>query len=68
MQTRKRFLTVSAATIAVVNFVRFPGEAAEFNLKIGTDNPEDHPTNVRLKQMSDKLKSQTNGRVDVQVF
>ena len=68
MHTRKRFLAASAATVVAVNFVRFPSEAAEFTLKIGTDNPEDHPTNVRLKAMADKLRAQTSGRVEVQVF
>ncbi|MBV8425167.1 MAG: TRAP transporter substrate-binding protein [Candidatus Eremiobacteraeota bacterium] len=68
MHTRSRFLAASAATLAAINFVRFPGDAAEFTLKIGTDNPEPHPTNVRLKAMADKIRTQTNGRMEVQVF
>lgn len=68
MRTRQRFLAASAATLASISFVRFPGEAAEFALKIGTDNPESHPTNVRLKAMADKIRTQTNGRMEIQVF
>lgn len=68
MQNRRRFLASTAATALAVNFVRFRGEAAEFTMKIGTDNPETHPTNVRLKAMVDKVRAQTNGRLELQVF
>jgi tripartite ATP-independent transporter DctP family solute receptor len=68
MQNRRRFLASSAATALAVNFVRFPGDAAEFSMKIGTDNPETHPTNVRLKAMVDKVRAQTNGRLELSVF
>jgi tripartite ATP-independent transporter DctP family solute receptor len=44
------------------------GQAAEFNYKFANNMPPAHPLNVRGREMADKIKAETNGRVDIQLF
>jgi tripartite ATP-independent transporter DctP family solute receptor len=57
-----------AAVFASIGILRFPANAAEFTLKFGCDLAPDHPTNVAARDVATKVKTQTNGRVDIQVF
>ncbi len=68
MISRKRLLAGSAATLGTVGIMRFPANAAEFTYKLGFDVPETHPVTVRLRGMADKVRSETNGRLDVKLF
>ncbi|MBD5655445.1 MAG: TRAP transporter substrate-binding protein [Candidatus Eremiobacteraeota bacterium] len=58
----------SAAVFASIGILRFPADAAEFTLKFGCDLAPDHPTNVGARDVATKVRTQTNGRVDIQVF
>jgi tripartite ATP-independent transporter DctP family solute receptor len=42
--------------------------AAEFNLKIGHGQTTAHPLDPRLKEAAEKIKTETGGRVEVQVL
>jgi len=41
---------------------------AEFRLKYGTAFPNDHPGAVRIVEAAEKIRKDTGGRVDIQVF
>ncbi len=43
-------------------------QTPEFKLKYGTAFPADHPGAVRINEAAEKIKTETNGRVELQVF
>src|SRR6201994_195697 len=69
--SRRTLLKASAAT-AAMGSVGAPfvarAQAAEFTYKYANNLPDSHPLNARAKEMSAAIKTETNGRVDVQVF
>jgi tripartite ATP-independent transporter DctP family solute receptor len=67
MMNRRTF-TAGAATLASIGILRFPAGAAEFTYKFGNDNPETHPVNVRMKDAAAKIKEETGGRFELQLF
>ena len=44
------------------------GQAGEFKLKWANNIPVTHPSTVRVKEAAEKIKAETNGRVDIEVF
>jgi len=65
--TRKAFIgAVSAfASIAVL---RRPASAAEFSLRLGFDEPVNHPMTTRAQQAADNVKQESGGRLEILVF
>jgi tripartite ATP-independent transporter DctP family solute receptor len=65
-------LLKASAASAVIGSVGAPfvarAQAAEFTYKFANNLPDSHPLNTRAKEMSAAIKTETNGRVDVQVF
>ncbi|CAL8480830.1 TRAP transporter substrate-binding protein [Caballeronia sp. S22] len=43
-------------------------QTAQFNYKVGTNVPITHPIYIRLKEASEKIKAETQGKVDIRVF
>ena len=69
MQLNRRTLGLSAAATAASAVARqAAGQTAEFNLKLGHEAVESHPTNRRLLEAADTIAKRTNGRVNVQIF
>ena len=67
MLTRRTALVAGTATLAAAAPLRF-ARAAEFTFKWGTNVPESHQLNVHAKAAIAKLKEETGGRVDLQLF
>src|ERR1041385_8576763 len=69
--SRRTLLKASAAT-AVMGSVGAPfvarAQAAEFTYKYANNLPDTHPMNARAKEMAEAIKSETQGRFDLQVF
>src|ERR1700710_749916 len=69
--SRRTLLKASAAT-AVMGSVGAPfvapAQAAEFTYKYANNLPDSHPMNVRAKEMAAAIKTETNGRFDLQIF
>jgi tripartite ATP-independent transporter DctP family solute receptor len=59
--------TAGLAAISVAGPVR-PARAAEITLKWGHPMPLQHPVNLRAMEAVEKIRQQTGGRVDIQVF
>jgi tripartite ATP-independent transporter DctP family solute receptor len=66
--TRRRFVAATASAFASIGILRFPAEAAEFTIKVGTDLAADHPTATNLNAAASAIAKATNGRAAVQVF
>ncbi len=68
---RRQFVTASAAATALGTALptRFAsGQGAEFTYKYANNLPPSHPLNTRTKEMADKVRAETGGRVDIQIF
>jgi TRAP-type transport system periplasmic protein len=64
--TRQSFVLGSAAfaTIGIITPVR----AADFDIKFGSDLPQEHPVNVRSVEAFARIAKATNGRFQAKVF
>src|SRR6201997_2802720 len=68
LATRRTALLAGAAAGATVAMPWIARAAPEFSLKYANNVPTTHPLNVRAKEAMDRIKVQTNGRVEIQVF
>jgi TRAP-type transport system periplasmic protein len=68
--SRRRLLTVTAGAAALAApYVNIrSAQAAEFTVKWGHDLPVVHPLIVRAKEAAERIKAESNGRLEVQVF
>jgi len=62
--------TSAAATLAGTVGMPFIARAqqAEFSYKFANNLPDSHPLNVRAREMAAAVKTETGGRVDIQIF
>jgi tripartite ATP-independent transporter DctP family solute receptor len=67
---RRKFVqTVAGAAALVATGTRSAfAQTAEFQLKWANNIPISHPSTIRIKEAADKIKAETKGRVDIQVF
>jgi TRAP-type transport system periplasmic protein len=67
---RRTLLRTAVATggVAAFGILTRPSDAAEFVYKYANNNVVAHPMNVRLREAVDKIKEESGGRVEIQVF
>jgi TRAP-type transport system periplasmic protein len=65
--TRRKLLRTGAATATFAILTR-RGDAAEFSWRYANNNVVQHPMNVRLREAVERIREQTSGRVDIQIF
>jgi tripartite ATP-independent transporter DctP family solute receptor len=68
---RRKFLragTAAAGGIAALGILTRRGDAAEFTWRYANNNVVQHPMNVRLREAVERIRTQSGGRVDIQVF
>ncbi len=67
---RRKFVqtVAGAAALAVTGTRSAFAQTAEFQLKWANNIPISHPSTIRVKEAADKIKAETKGRVDIQVF
>jgi len=68
LATRRTALLAGVAAGATVAAPWIARAAPEFSLKYANNVPVTHPLNVRAKEAMDRIKTQTNGRVDIEIF
>src|SRR3979409_546494 len=72
MSFSRRTLLKASAASAVVAGVGAPlvarAQTAEFTYKFANNLPESHPFVARAREMAAAIKTETNGRFDLQVF
>src|SRR5260221_272504 len=69
--TRRRFVAGSAAAataIATVNILTGRAEAAEFTYKYANNSPLTHPMTIRMTEAANKIKEESKGRLEIQIF
>ena len=66
--TRRSFTAASAAVFATVSLMKGRARAADFVLKLGTSQANGAPLNVRGTECADRIRKESNGRVDLQMF
>src|SRR6185437_15057875 len=67
--TRRRFVAASAATAtATVNILTRRAEAAEFTYKYANNSPVTHPMTIRMTEAATKIKEESKGRLEIQIF
>jgi tripartite ATP-independent transporter DctP family solute receptor len=67
---RRDFVKAGAAG-AVATAIPFQGafaQRAEFSYKYANNLPVTHPMNIRAKEMADAIRTETKGRVEIQIF
>jgi TRAP-type transport system periplasmic protein len=69
--SRRALLKASAAS-ALMSSIGAPrlarAQQAEFTYKFANNLPDSHPLNIRAKEMAASIKTETNGRFDLQIF
>jgi tripartite ATP-independent transporter DctP family solute receptor len=72
MSFSRRTLLKASAAATVLGGVGAPfvarAQQAEFTYKFANNLPDSHPLNIRAKEMSAAIKTETNGKVDLQIF
>jgi tripartite ATP-independent transporter DctP family solute receptor len=68
--SRRGFLRSTAAVAALPAFAMLPSvaRAAEFSYKCGHDLPTTHPVHIRMVEAAARIKEETGGRFDLQIF
>ena len=68
--SRRSFVAGSAAATAVVSVNILPGRAraAEFSMKYANNTVDTHPMTIRMREAVAKIKDETKGRVEIEVF
>jgi len=65
--TRRSFVGAGAAAIGVAALPR-RARAAEFTYKYANNTPVDHPMNVRAREAAARIKEESGGRLEIQIF
>jgi tripartite ATP-independent transporter DctP family solute receptor len=65
---RKGFVVAGASAFASIGFVRWPADAAQFELKYASAQQPDNPVTIAITAAADKIKTESNGRVSIALF
>jgi TRAP-type transport system periplasmic protein len=68
---RRKFLhagTAAATGIAAFGILTRRGDAAELTWRYANNNVVQHPMNVRLREAAARIREQSGGRMDIQIF
>ena len=66
--SRRILFGTAAALLPLPGLVRARGDAPEFEMKMGNDNPMTHPNTIRQQEAADRILKETNGRVKISIF
>jgi TRAP-type C4-dicarboxylate transport system substrate-binding protein len=68
--TRRTLLhtTGAAAGVATFGILTRRGDAAEFVFRYANNNVVAHPMNVRLREAVERIKQESGGRMEIQLF
>jgi tripartite ATP-independent transporter DctP family solute receptor len=64
----RRHLLRTTTAAAAFGILTRRGDAAEFTWRYANNNVVQHPMNVRLREAVERIREQSNGRVDIQIF
>jgi tripartite ATP-independent transporter DctP family solute receptor len=64
----RRASLTAAGAVAAPAILHWPAHAAEFAYKCGTALPDGHPLVIRGKEAAAKIKTESNGRLDITFY
>jgi tripartite ATP-independent transporter DctP family solute receptor len=64
----RRALLAGAAAFPLLTVLKWPANAAEFDLKYATGQDPSHPVNLRAQEALTRIREATSGRVDIKLF
>ena len=67
MSLTRRSFSAGAAALASIGIIS-PARAADFDIKFGSDLPQEHPVNVRTVEAFARITKATKGRFAGKVF
>src|ERR1700743_3240452 len=65
--SRRRVLTGTAG-VRAVDILHWPANAAEFSYKLGASSPMEHPAMARSQEAANKIKQDSNGRMEITIY
>ena len=68
LNRRSLMLGAAAGALAAPHVRVRPALAAEFNLKLANNQPLTHPSNIRVQEAIDRIREQSDGRIEITVF
>ncbi len=66
--TRRDLLATAGAGALTLGAGSASAQKAEFSYKYANNLPVTHPMNVRAKEMADAIRTESKGRLDIQIF
>jgi tripartite ATP-independent transporter DctP family solute receptor len=64
----RRRVVAGAGGISAAAILHWPANAAEFSYKLGASSPMEHPAMARSKEAADKIKQDSNGRMEITIY
>jgi tripartite ATP-independent transporter DctP family solute receptor len=64
----RRRLLVAGAALPLVSIISKRGYAADFTYKFATGQDPTHPLNIRGQEAIDRIRTATNGRLEIKLF
>jgi tripartite ATP-independent transporter DctP family solute receptor len=64
----RRALLAGAAALPLLTMLKWPANAAEFELKYATGQDPSHPVNLRAQEALTRIREATSGRIDIKLF
>src|SRR5581483_1538123 len=58
----------ASAGLAAATILHWPAHAAEFNYKLGSSSPMEHPAMARSAEAVKRIKEQSNGRFEITMY
>jgi TRAP-type C4-dicarboxylate transport system substrate-binding protein len=64
----RRHVIAGAAGVSAATILQWPANAAEFSYKFGASSPMEHPAMARSQEAANKIKQETNGRMEITIY
>ena len=64
----RRYIMQGVAGVSTAGILHWPANAAEFSYKLGSSSPMEHPAMARQQIAADRIKKETNGRLEITIY
>src|ERR1700749_205475 len=64
----RRQVIAGTAGISAATILHWPANAAEFSYKLGASAPMEHPAMARSQEAANKIKQDSNGRLEITLY
>ena len=68
MNLQRKTFVAGASAFASIAFLRRPADAAQFELKYASAQQPDNPVTIAISAAAEKIKNESNGRVQISLF